>query len=1099
MSEPKAISELPRWFIPSLMLVFVLQIVGGALLYKTEHKQMFEKAGQQLLAVAELKSRQITDWRHERVADGQVISEDRELGSLIDNWLKRPDARTEQQLRARFQSLLKNYQYHDILLIDSNSNIRLNLTDHKVRHLTDYALYQELAAKSRQAGLTDFHRDHEEGLFHVSVIVPLFADRGTRWIGSLAMQIDPRDFLFPTLQSWPLASRTAETLLVRRDEDRVLYLNELRNRPNTASQLQISSERHEIPAVRAVFDKVSGIVEGPDYDNVPVIAALQSIPDSSWHIVTKIDREEALAEWLLASRLIIALSIGLLLATAGIFGFIYQQRGTRHYRGLFEAESATRAEQERFRIAFNASPMAASIARTDDGRYVDANDNYQRFFGWSREEMLGKTGTELGLWIDRTDRPAWVEKLIEQGSTLNYETQWRDKSGKLHDIQLSAAIIDIDGVSHILGFASDVTERRQAEAELMEYRRRLEAMVSERTSQLAMAKEYAERGSRAKSAFLANMSHEIRTPLNAVIGLTHLIRRDASDPLQKERLSRVEDSAQHLLDVINDILDISKIEAEKLQLEESDFSISQLIGETLEMIEYRSHDKGLALFAELSPDLPPAVRGDPKRLQQILLNFLSNAVKFTEHGQIRVHAEVTEQTARQVLLRIEVSDTGIGIEPGIQERLFRPFEQADDSTTRRFGGTGLGLAISRQLARLMGGDTGMRSEPGKGSTVWMTVRLGVAATTIESRQTAAVDVDLEAEIRQTRQTAHILLVEDDPLSQEVALELLRHAGLTADLAENGQKAVEMAEKTAYDLILMDMQMPVLNGLEATRRILAIPGRAATRVVAMTANAFSEDREACLAAGMVDHIGKPVSPEILYAKILHWLPAVSTPALLLQPPANRIAAAGDPGVAATLARLAAVSGLNTAAGLTALNGKAERYISLLRKYLERHAGAADEIRSALGTGDSATARRLAHTEKGASATLGLDGIRVAAAALELAIRENQTDRLNALISELDGVHTRLRAGVFQAIGEERVVLAIGTDTDTGQLIEQLRALLAEDNMNSLNLAQQSAAILSKLLGPDYPDFRRQLDNFDFPQALHLLESRLALTSDSCSPA
>ncbi|MCB4361285.1 ATP-binding protein [Quatrionicoccus australiensis] len=1095
MPEPKAISELPRWFIPSLILVFVLQIVGGALLYKTEHKQMLEKAGQQLLAVAELKSRQISDWRHERVADGQVISEDRELGSQIDGWLKRPDARTEQQLRERFQSLLKNHHYHDIMLLDSDSNIRLNLTVHKTSRPADFALYQELAAKSRQAGLTDFHRDQGNELFHISVIVPLFADRGTRWIGSLVMQIAPGDFLFPTLQSWPLASRSAETLLVRRDEDQVLFLNELHKRPATASQLRISSEKKETPAVRAVFDKASGIVEGPDYSGTPVIAALQSIPDSSWHIVTKIDREEALAEWMLASRLIIALSIGVLLATASIFGFIYQQRGTRHYRGLFETESSTRAEQERFRIAFNASPMATSIVRTDNGCFVDANDNYRRYFGWSREEMLGKTGIELGLWIDQTARSAWVAKLLEQGSALNHETQWRDKSGKLRDIQLSAAIIDIDGISHILSFASDVTERRQAEAELMEYRRRLEAMVSERTSQLAMAKEYAERGSRAKSAFLANMSHEIRTPLNAVIGLTHLIRRDASDPLQKERLSRVEDSAQHLLNVINDILDISKIEAEKLQLEESDFSISRLIGETLEMIEYRSHDKGLVLYAELSPHLPPAVHGDPKRLQQILLNFLSNAVKFTEHGQIRVHAEVAEQSSEQILLRIEVSDTGIGIEPGIQERLFRPFEQADDSTTRRFGGTGLGLAISRQLARLMGGDTGMRSQPGKGSTFWMTVRLGIAATTIESRQAPAVDVDLEAEIRKTRQTAHILLVEDDPLSQEVALELLRHAGLVADLAENGKQAVEMAEKTAYDLILMDMQMPVLNGLEATRRILALPERAATRVVAMTANAFSEDREACLAVGMVDHIGKPVNPEVLYAKLLHWLPAVSTPALLLQPPANLIAENIDPGVAATLERLAALPGLHTAAGLHALNGKAERYISLLRKYLERHAGIADEIRVALGSGDNATARRLAHTEKGASATLGLEGIRAAAAALELAIRENQTEQLATLTNELEAVHSQLRASVLRAIVEERVVLAIDSNSDSGQLIEQLRALLAEDNMNSLNLAQQSAGILSALLGSDYPDFRRQLDNFDFPQALLLLKNRLVLNDSS----
>ena len=522
--------------------------------------------------------------------------------------------------------------------------------------------------------MTDLHPDPESVIPHADVVVPLQLGPpgATRRIGNLLLQIDPQVFLFPTLQSWPVPSQTAETLLVRRDGEQVLFLNEVRLRAGSALTFRIPESRTNTPSVMAVFAGVEGFVEGVDYHGTPVLASIQAIPDTTWHIIAKLSRDEALSGWQSTSRLILAVILGLLTATLAIFGFLHQSQGVRRYRTLLDAETARNAEQRRFKIAFNGNPLAASIARASDGRFVDVNDNYRRDFGWQRQELIGRTSLEIGLWPDAEARNAFVAALRATGSVLNHEAQWQDRGGHSHLVEVSAALIEIDGVAHILSFAADVTERRKSQAELAQYRRRLEGMVEDRTQQLAVAKDQAERANRAKSAFLANMSHEIRTPLNAVIGLTHLMRREAAESRLQGRLDRVSDSAQHLLAVINDILDISKIEAEKLSLDEGDFSTARMINETLEMVDIKARDKGLTLLAQVDPDLPPALYGDPMRLQQILINFLSNAIKFTERGHILMRVKVIERQAGHVVLHFEIEDTGIGINPQVQERLFKP-------------------------------------------------------------------------------------------------------------------------------------------------------------------------------------------------------------------------------------------------------------------------------------------------------------------------------------------------------------------------------------------------------------------------------------------
>ncbi len=423
----------------------------------------------------------------------------------------------------------------------------------------------------------------------------------------------------------------------------------------------------------------------------------------------------------------------------------------------------------------------------------------------------------------------------------------------------------------MVGLCVDFTERKIAELELDQHRHHLEAMVEERTAALSIAKEAAEAANRAKSQFLANMSHELRTPMNAIMGMTSLALRRAADPQLVDKLTKIDNASHHLLSVINDILDISKIEAERLTLERVSFKFGLVLENLVSMVGQRAAEKGLKLFIELPPDIARlSLMGDPLRLGQILLNLTGNAVKFTTQGAITLRIMKLEESSVDVLLRCEVHDTGIGITAEDQKRLFTAFEQADGSMTRKYGGTGLGLVISRRLAELMGGDIGLVSTAGQGSTFWLIVRLGKANEVAVPSALAFAEETAELQLKTHYAGARILLAEDEPINQEVSRGLLEDVGLTVELAEDGGLAVAMAQRSHFDLILMDMQMPQMNGVEATRVIRALPGYAKTPILAMTANAFDEDRKVCIEAGMDDHLGKPVVPEVLYKTLLKWL-------------------------------------------------------------------------------------------------------------------------------------------------------------------------------------------------------------------------------------
>ncbi len=759
-----------------------------------------------------------------------------------------------------------------------------------------------------------------------------------------------------------------------------------------------------------------------------------------------------------------------------------------------QKNTALQRSEEQLNQIINTVPLA--IMMTDDNGTIIRANSFAEDLMKSEDTVVGQNITRY--YYEPEQRKSVIQMLSQHKRIRNQQIYFQTTRNKVLKGLFSAVRVSVANREANLGVFVDLSDRIKMEEELKQ------------------AKEASEQASRFKSNFLANMSHEIRTPMNAIIGMTHLVLMTELTQKQLDYIRKIDISAHHLLVIINDILDISKIEAGKLIIEKTTFNLDEVLEHIQNLISLKATEKNLSVRFKKTSDVPVNLLGDPLRLGQVLLNLVQNAIKFTERGEVVVNITTVqsadnkiitdkhqfgEQADNHVTLHFGVSDTGIGIEPEKLDRLFEPFIQADNSISRQYGGTGLGLSISFQLVALMGGQLKVESQPGKGSIFSFSL-------VFEKQQILPLEDQLQSnnkpgkesikELRKSvqRLKGKVLLVEDNKINQQVAQELLEGYGLLVVIADNGKQALELASSTDFDLILMDVQMPVMDGLEATRQLRQIKSYQYTPVIAMTAHAMDGDREACLQAGMNDYLSKPIDPNVLLHVLSNWLESYE------------VLHAASADVPADINLPDNIPGIDLAWGLKRVGGNKKLFIRLLNDFLQSHQGVCEKTRQFILNNNIEAARRQVHTIQGVAGNIGARDLQAAAMELEKSIR---TGADKTVYQELADKFCRQARIVFAALynleqpsqpsdnnehansGAPAEIKSLTPEvrTELQQLNIHLQKLLLEGDPVARNTAGKILQLMQDYLAESDLILIRQMlsaiESYDFDAAMELLRS------------